>query len=586
MTSRQPADYVRFPNWRSERKMKLTAGVQLILIGIWVYLLRDTDSYYSVYLLCAVAGAVCVFQNACNPVKNNMKKSGMFLLYSVWFASATVLANYRLFIVKPLLERAACAVCALLGGTVTGYQVIRILAVRIPFSVQKMDRKLSSEKFFALSFCLTESIFLLYLFGAAYPAYFTPDVFSAINQIIEGVYINHNPFWYTMSIKLIAGMGYSIFGNANGAIAFYIFVQGMCMAAVCSYVLVTFYQIGVPKWVIWVFWAVYTLLPYNLALTATMLKDIPFSIACLLFAVSLYRIIRNVGRNRYLNYLFFCIGAFVFCLMRTNGLASFFVTMLVVLPLLPKSQRRVLVTLVVVLLVAAWVLTNPVLEKWNVGSSDFVETLAVPFQQVARVITMGYELTPDEYTLLNRIFDVKMIPDIFMHECVDPIKMTALRGEGRTYLREETVTYVKLWLQMGRKYPGEYLKAWIELTKGYWNGGYAFAPYFLGGQNAAIGIVRPDTLPLRDFFEGCFEFVERLGILQPFYSIGLQVWLLFGCWVLNIKQKRTELVLAIPGIIIILGLWLGTPLYAEFRYAYPIILSMPLVIGTTIYHKN
>ena len=59
-----------------------------------------------------------------------------------------------------------------------------------------------------------------------------------------------------------------------------------------------------------------------------------------------------------------------------------------------------------------------------------------------------------------------------------------------------------------------------------------------------------------------------------------------GCLVLNIKNKRTELVLAIPGIIILVGLWLGTPVYTEFRYAYPMILSIPLVLCTTLYHKD
>ena len=80
--------------------------------------------------------------------------------------------------------------------------------------------------------------------------------------------------------------------------------------------------------------------------------------------------------------------------------------------------------------------------------------------------------------------------------------------------------------------------------------------------------------------------MEGLILSKPFYSIGLHVWILFGCLALNIKKKRTELVLSIPGIIILLGLWLGTPVYSEFRYAYPMILSIPLVLGTTLYHKN
>ena len=586
MTFRQPADNISSKKPCFGKQILLSAVIQILLIGIWVYTLRETSSYYSIYLFCAVAGIVCVLKDAREPVRICLRESWILLAFAVWFASTTVLANYKLFIVRPIYERAISAACALLGGTVTGYQIIRILAARIPFSLQKREKGLSPEKMYILSFCLMESIFLVYLFGVAYPAYFTPDVFNSIEQIVTGAYVNNNPFWYTISIKIIAGIGYAIFGSSNAAMAFYVFWQGVFMAAVFSYVLVTLYQIGVSKWGIIFAGAVYTLLPYNIAYSSTMLKDIPFSIASLLFIVSLYRMIRSVGKNQKLNYCFFGIGAFVFCLMRTNGLASFLVTILVVLLLLRESRKRSLVILVAVILVITWILTGPVLKIINVGSTNYVEGLAVPFQQIGRVIAMGYELDPYEYELLNRIFDVELIPEVFMHWSVDPIKGDAFRSVGREYLKENIGTYAKLWIQMGKKYPGEYLKAWIELTKGYWNGGYKYWVYYLGGYKEAFGIIRPDAMPLEDFFNQYFSFVEGLVISQPFYSIGLHTWILIGCLVLNIKKKRTELVLAIPGLVILLGLWLGTPVYSEFRYAYPMILPIPLVICTTIYQYN
>lgn len=584
MIYHQSADRIHLRSPNVNRITQLAMIIQVILICFWAYALRETDAYFSVYILCAAAGVACLLGHPFRDLKVDLRKSVVLLLFAGWFAAATVLANYRLFISKPFLERIISAAGALLGGMATAYHIVRFAAAKIPLPLQKREGAQSPKKVFLVSFFLMEGIFLVYLLGAAYPGYFTPDVFNSIRQIVDGVYVNNNPFWYTISIKIIAGIGYGIFGNANAAMGFYVFCQSMFMAAVFSYVLVTLYQIGVPKRVVAIAGAVYGLLPYNIAYSATMLKDIPFSVSSLLFVVSLYRIIRRVGRKQNLNYLFFAIGAFVFCLMRTNGLASFFVTMLVVVPLLPKSQKRVLVILVVAILVLSWTLTNPVLEKLDVGSTDFVEGLAVPFQQIARVITMGYELEPYEYEMLNKVFFVDMIPDVFTHGCVDPIKRAAFREDGRVYLTENLKDYIDLWLQMGKKYPGEYLKAWIELTKGYWNGGYEYWVYYIGGANAEFGITRPDSLPLQGFFEGYFNFVEGLVVSQPFYSIGLHVWLLFGCLALNIRRKRMELVLAIPGIIIILGLWLGTPVFSEFRYAYPMILSIPLILCTTLYH--
>lgn len=572
-------------NPRSEKMSKILAGIQIVLIVIWLLLLRDTSSYYSIYVICAMGGVFCTLKNTCCGIRYHDRKFLMLLLFAVWFASTTVLANYKLFISRPIAERILSAVGAMLGGTIAGYQMIRFVAARIPAALQPPEDR-TSAKFFLWSFCLLEGIYLVYLLGAAYPAYFTLDVFKSLRQITEGAYVNNNPFWYTMSIKWIAGIGYQIFGSANAAMAFYVFCQGAIMAAVFSYVLVTLYQIGVPRWVIAVCGGIYGLLPYNIAYSATMLKDIPFSIFGLLFVVSLYRILRKVGKNQILNYVFFSLGAFAFCLMRTNGLASFFVTMLVVIPLLPKTQRRVLVVLVLVILVLTWILTDVVLEKMDVQPTSYVEVLAIPFQQIGRVIAMGYELDPEDYELLDRIFDMELIPEIFMHGNVDPMKGDAITPEGKAYLKENLKTYADLWLRMAVKYPGEYVKAWIEQTKGYWNGGYQYWVYVTSGAHPDFQIFRPETMPLKSFFERYFPFVENLVISRPFYSIGLHVWLMFGCIALNIKEKRTELVLAIPGLIIILGLWLGTPVYSEFRYAYPMILSIPLLICTTIYQKK
>ena len=34
---------------------------------------------------------------------------------------------------------------------------------------------------------------------------------------------------------------------------------------------------------------------------------------------------------------------------------------------------------------------------------------------------------------------------------------------------------------------------------------------------------------------------------------------------------------------LLFGWWLGTPVYSEFRYACPFILSMPLILGATVF---
>ena len=134
------------------------------------------------------------------------------------------------------------------------------------------------------------------------------------------------------------------------------------------------------------------------------------------------------------------------------------------------------------------------------------------------------------------------------------------------------------------KYPGDYLKAWIEETKGYWNGGYFFWIYTLQMGSNPYGIqtaVEPNLIGR--LFAAFFRYLEKPAILQPLTSIGLHVWALVSCMLVNILKKKEEFLLCIPVLVLIVGLWLGTPVYAEFRYAYPLIVSMPLILAVTVF---
>ena len=71
--------------------------------------------------------------------------------------------------------------------------------------------------------------------------------------------------------------------------------------------------------------------------------------------------------------------------------------------------------------------------------------------------------------------------------------------------------------------------------------------------------------------------------MQPLYSIGLRVWILVACCVVNVLKKRREWLITVPCLVLLAGLWLATPVYSEFRYAYPMILTTPLVLMTTLY---
>ena len=176
------------------------------------------------------------------------------------------------------------------------------------------------------------------------------------------------------------------------------------------------------------------------------------------------------------------------------------------------------------------------------------------------------------------------VADYYDPLTVDPIKFETFRYDQVPHILENKGDYLKLYLSLGLKYPGDYLKAWIDETKGYWNGGYFFWIYTKQMDANPYGIVNTvEENLIQKLFAAAFRYLEKPAFLQPLVSIGLHVWALVACTLINALKKRKEFLLGIPLLVLVAGLWLGTPVYSEFRYAYPIFLSMPVILAVTVF---
>ena len=73
---------------------------------------------------------------------------------------------------------------------------------------------------------------------------------------------------------------------------------------------------------------------------------------------------------------------------------------------------------------------------------------------------------------------------------------------------------------------------------------------------------------------------------EPLHSIGLHVWILILCFLLNLIRRREEWIISVPVLVLVIGLWFGTPVYACFRYVYPLFVCIPLIVSTAFYSKE
>lgn len=562
--------------------------LQAVFIYIWLTVLSElsvTDTYYSVYLLCAAAGMLCLYDNYKAGRSCTRKETMVLTICSVLFSVSVLLANYTMFEPLSVLQNLFELACCFLGGAFMGYAVLLYLLKRLPFATGSTART-KPAFVFAFVFLSIALIDLMYLFLAQYPGILTTDSFSTIKQLLGlSRYNNVMPFWHTVTVKVFVDLGLALFGDINAAVACFHVAQILFMAACFAYVLTTMYQMQVPFWFLSMVYLVYAVQPHNIVYSITLWKDIPFAGAAALFTTAFCRLLRGVGKNKILNYVAFTAGALGFSLWRTNGWYAFLVVVLLMWLLMRREQKKVVI-LMTVILVFCWILINPLLDILGVSGTNFVEAFAVPMQQIARVVSEGKELTETEIELLEEIFWMDKLGAMYNPQTVDPVKFETFRYDQVGYIQENLGAYLKMYASIGLRYPGEYLKAWIEETKGYWNGGYFFWIYTLKPGENTLGItLTPGTNVIARLFAAMFRYLEKPAFLQPLTSIGLHVWALFGCFVVNVLRKKKEFLLTIPLIVLVVGLWLGTPVYSEFRYAYPIFLSMPMILAATVFDK-
>ncbi len=567
--------------WTLGKGILALPAVQVLFIGGWLGNLAGTDSEYSVYVLCALTGVLCLGLNRGREAAlSEMPLLGLAAA-SFGFSLMVALANYHL-IPGSILGLLKAGVLVL-GGSLTVWNILGYFWGNFPKAAVPEGRN-RGVFVFLLSFFAILAVSLGYHHVINYPGTISPDSIEQLNQILTGKYNNINPFYHTILMEGFYRIGFALTGNISGAIAFALDGQAVILALCFAYAVETVYEMGAPKWAAAGVFLFYCFAPYHIVYASTLWKDVLFGASALLCVTALLRILRGLGKRRISNYLVFTLGSVGFCLMRTNGWYALLVTAAVLFFLLRKQQPGVLKLLGGVLL-ACWIACNPVLDLLGVRGTDFVEAFAVPFQQFAYVIANGGDLTEEETEKLSLMFDLEKVEEVYTPGCVDPVKRKAYIRENQSLIQDNLKDYVNLYVKMGIKYPGSFLKAWVEETKGYWNGGYVENSYY----GLYSSYVHENTLGIEKsyregflaelgyrFYGTLFTVLENNLLFRPLFAMGLFAWMLMGTFLLGIWKKRREAVLCVPLLVILVGLWLGTPVFSEFRYAYPLFTALPV----------
>lgn len=425
----------------------------------------------------------------------------------------------------------------------------------------------------------------------SYPGILTPDSINQFEQVLGmKPFSNHHPWLHTLTISLFYHIGTLFTSNLNAAFVFFTVFQICFMAFAASYFIwvISKYTKSLPLLLGMI--AIYALLPYHNVMAICIWKDVMFAGTLLLFCTSLFYLLKEgILKNTLPSIILYFISGFLMCLYRSNGWYAFILTFPFLL-IAFRKKWKIMYPLHFALLALVLIVKGPVMDHYNVKQPDFIESISIPLQQVGRVIATGQELTAEQTELIDKVINRSHVPELYTEYISDNMK-ELIRANNPEYLTEHKSEYLKLWIELGLKYPDIYLDAYVAQTRGY------YSPSAVYSVAEVDGIIDSDTGLYREYLisgkiilklrEILIKLQEMIPLYGAVWSMGSLFWGTLLCLGLAIGRKTSfklnsnmnflDLITVwMPNIAVIGTLLIATPVATEFRYAYNLAYCIPL----------
>lgn len=418
-----------------------------------------------------------------------------------------------------------------------------------------------------------------------YPGIMTPDSINQFEQILGVVpWSNHHPWMHTLVFGFFYHIGYALTGDMVVAVSVYTLFQMCLLAGSVAYFISTLRTQKIRPFVLLLIMAFYALIPYNAVFSVTVWKDIPFAAAVLFFSCAILRLsVQNQVCAK--NLLVFMISGVMICLFRSNGWYAFLLATPFLLFGFRRRAKAVYPPLFAALLIAV-IVKYPVMSAFHVQQPDFIESVSIPMQQITAVICNDRYLSDEERALIEEVVDLTYIHELYNPTFADNIK-ELVRAGNQDYLAAHKNEFLKLWIDLGLRYPGDYLTAYVKQTYGYWYPDSFYLVAEAEGVSATDLGVSHTPLIGGPLVIKAKEIAIKLGSMVPVYgtlwSMGVACWvMLFSVSVSVIRRDYHRLICYLPCIALLLSVLAATPVATEFRYVYFLVLSLPFSLITAI----
>lgn len=335
--------------------------------------------------------------------------------------------------------------------------------------VEKNSRHWRNGKLFAVA---VVGIFLCLIpvWLAYYPIIMSYDFHRQVNEAYKGLvwFYPLQPIAHTWLIWLFLQLG-TVLGSYQTGMACMAVFQMLLYALVMGYAVTMIWRMSSKKWLVVstaIFFAVF---PYNTVLVVCTTKDTLFTVLfTLFFLLLLEKNYFSSGKKKMIMNILLVVEGCLMMQFRNNAVYAVTVFMVLLLILRPRKEKLGIL-LLGICLVAGETATRNVIQTaigTQLGAPE-IEAYSVPIQQFARVAYYhGEELEeqdPELAELLEKYVAREEWGDYYA-PLADSIKST-VNAASYTDDQKQLLTD---WLRVAKRYPNEFLDAFLELTRGYW----------------------------------------------------------------------------------------------------------------------
>lgn len=501
-------------------------------------------------------------------------------------------------------QNSVLAAALLLILMILAYHLCKMLfKASAPFSKSDGSKQIARQLNARRSLLLFALLILLWspFLLAFFPGSVTNDAMHQLYMYLsQNHWNNHHPALSTAVFGMLFQLG-SLAGSDNYGVFTIVIIQAALQAIAIVCILREIDSLKAPRFVLLVALAFFSLNPIFGSFAQLITKDTLFTSFFALWVIAIAKFFvapTNSGKDRILIVTKICVLSLLVSFFRHNG---FYVVVLTIAPILIWSSVRKLDTRPVwgtslfftsIIYISVSLFLFPILD---ITPGSRAEAMSIPFQQTAAYVQKHVEdISEQDEKAIARVLDYNALADAYNPQISDPVKSSF----NKEATLGDLAMYFSAWTRMFIKHPLTYINATIANSYGY------VYPNIVNYRKDAIyrfyiSDYSPDSAERTISVQYNHRLAEmRSGIAEAtrtivdtpllFATSCCGVYTLILVWAICMLCYRREyscLMMLLPQFIIVLTC-LASPVNADMRYLFPVVLLTPFTIWWSIAGKT